>query len=167
MNIGSLIKTREHGVRFMLDLEKDCLPQSEMTVPSMLSILVRSGSPNGVVGTGHQLIKMIGKLTHTYQRICSRSWTGRTWLFPSNKLDERRATIQAAVAHAKSQRFLSRGVEAAELMMEESQSIKKSRYMQCYPRLTQWTILKPERRPKIINRRCLSLLFQRTIIGVC
>ena len=54
-----------------------------------------------------------------YQRICSRSWTGRTWFFPSNKLDERRATIQAAVANAKNnQRFLSRGVEAAELMME-------------------------------------------------
>ena len=54
-----------------------------------------------------------------YQRICSRSWTGRTWFFPSNKLDERRATIQAAVANAKNQRFLSRGVEAAELMMED------------------------------------------------
>ena len=49
----------------MLDPERDCLPQSEMTVRSMPKTLVPKGSLNGVVGIGYQLIKMIGKLTHT------------------------------------------------------------------------------------------------------
>ena len=106
----------------MLDPERDCLPLSEMTVPSMLRILVRSGSPKGVVGIGYQLIKMIGKLTHTKEFALDSKldWPYMVFsmFFPSNKLDERRATIQAAVANAKNQRFLSRGVEAAELMME-------------------------------------------------
>ena len=66
MIFGSLIKKRGHdGVRFMLDPERDCLPQSEMTVRSMPKTLVPKGSLNGVVGIGYQLIKMIGKLTHT------------------------------------------------------------------------------------------------------
>ena len=98
----------------MLDPERDCLPQSEMTVRSMPKTLVPKGSLNGVVGIGYQLIKMIGKLTHTKEFALDSKldWPYMVFsmFFPSNKLDERRATIQAAVAHAKNQRFLSRGV---------------------------------------------------------
>ena len=52
------------------------------------------------------------------QGISSRSWTGKTWLFPKGPVDSKRAKIQAVVANARQEKCLLKGVEAAELMME-------------------------------------------------
>ena len=56
--------------------------------------------------------------SNPYQRISSKSWVGKTWFYPKNDVDAKRATIQAAVANARQQQNLLKGEEAAMSMLE-------------------------------------------------
>jgi len=52
--------------------------------------------------------------SNQYQRIWSKSWVGKTWTYPKNEIDPKRATVQPAAANAKhSRNNLLKGEEAA------------------------------------------------------
>ena len=52
------------------------------------------------------------------QRISSRSWVGKTWFFPTEPIDAKRATIQAAVLNTKVNRGLLKGEAVVENLLE-------------------------------------------------
>ena len=59
---------------------------------------------------------MIGNPTHTNE--FPQKAVGKTWFYPKNDVDAKRATIQAAVANARQQQNLLKGEEAAMSMLE-------------------------------------------------
>ena len=52
------------------------------------------------------------------QRISSKSWVGKTWFFPIDPVDAKRAAVQAAVFNAKINRDLLKGDAAVECLLE-------------------------------------------------